>query len=82
MLFSKARDVEQELLMVKAASFTNKGLAEKFIFWFLNAGWLRILDDSIAFFLEALIVLCLLEDHRLGLPHIIFVFFYFSFLRS
>ena len=31
-LLSKARYVEQELLTVKAASFTNKGLAEKFIF--------------------------------------------------
>lgn len=49
MLLSKARYFEHELLMVKASSFTNKSGQRSFIFWFLGAGWLRILFDSKGF---------------------------------
>lgn len=71
--------------MVKASYFTNKGGQRSFIFWFLGAGWLRILFDSKGFVFGGT------DLHVSGeFPltwegnswHYLTLSFYFSFLRS
>ena len=75
MLLSKARYFEHELLMVKASSFTNKSGQRSFIFWFLGAGWLRILFDSKGFVFGGTLIYMLVGRSHPGITlHYLCVF--------